>query len=133
MTDEPTETARTVPRYVFVLVVHDAPDAAGPICARLRSLFIVRDASSAFDALDALTARAYACVVCYLGGRVRAADIGSLVERTAEGQTHRLVFVAGEGASEEDFAYLQKAQRNWLAHPASPDEVLALVRAVSAG
>jgi hypothetical protein len=87
----PTVRYRTSSRRV--VVVHDDPSASVPLAEALSAAFIVRFATSAGEVveqvapLDRLT-----CVVCVLGGSIRARDVHDAF-LGAGGRPEQLVFV----------------------------------------
>ena len=115
-------------RGVYVLVVHDPSIDAQATCDALDALFIVREATTAFDALERLSGAPLACVVCVVGGAIKGTDFLSLVARAAPDQTARLVFLDdGDG----DAGFVQGTGASWLPAGAPPSEILAVVSAVS--
>ena len=74
MDDSPVDTKRARSHLVFVLVVHDPGVDASALCDELREMFIVREATMAFDALERRSAGPLACVVCVLGGAIGGAE-----------------------------------------------------------
>ena len=122
-------TIRMEAKHVFVLVVHDGTEDISWVTDGLRNAFIVHIATNEQHLVDALGVRQYAAVVCCLGGSVEARRYGTLIADIAPDQ--RVLFAAGPSATDDDLAYLRSARRDWLAHPAQPQEVLALVRAVA--
>lgn len=125
--DSPVDTKRARSRLVFVLVVHDPSVDAERLCEQLRELFIVREATTAFDALERLSGGQLACVVCVVGGAIRGGDFLELVKHASPEHVTRLVFVDGEGSA--DFVRGTGAS---FVPSHEPDEVVAVVRAVSA-
>jgi hypothetical protein len=122
-------TVRGLPRGVFVLVVHDsAVDVAG-IFEALDDTFVLREATTAFDALERLSGAPLACIVCVAGGAIRCEDFHNLVSRASPEQAQRIVFVADGDADAE---FLRSTGSSWLPSSAEPSEVLAVVRAVGA-
>jgi len=117
------------PHGVFVLVVHDSTVTGAGIWDALHDEYIVRDATSAFDALEWLSGTTLACVVCVLGVTFSGEDFYNLVSRLSKEQARRLVFIAR--SDDPDVAFLERAQCNWLAMPVRPEELVALVSAVS--
>ncbi len=130
MRDEFT-TGRGNIRGVYVLVVHDAGVNVDAIRDALGDGFIVRDTTTAFDALERLSGAPLACVVCVMGGAIRGEDFFTLVSRAAPEQATRVVFIAGED-NEKEAAFLRASGASWLPSSADPKEILALVRAVAA-
>ncbi len=128
VTDEAT-TGRGRIRGVYVLVVHDPTVDVRALCDALTEGFVVREVTTAFDALERLSGAPLACVVCVIGGSIRGADFHTLVTRAAPEQAHRLLFVDPDGSEGE---YLEASGAHLLASNAPPQEVLALVRAVAA-
>jgi len=128
--NEEATTGRGRIRGVYVLVVHDATVDVRSLCDALTAGFVVRDVTTAFDALERLSGAPLACVVCVIGGSIRAADFHTLVTRAAPEQAHRLLFI---GHAESEAEFLKASGRHWLPSTAEPQEVLALVRAVAAG
>ena len=125
------ETTRRRPRLARVLVVHATAQPLEAICDALRRELVVRECVTAEEAFAELGSRSYDCIVCRVGRAVAAADF----HRRARASTWRevpLVFVFGADASTDDVDYLHRQGANWLTEHASPDEVLALVRAVRA-
>jgi DNA-binding NtrC family response regulator len=129
--DEEKVTERGHRRGVYVLVVRDENIEAPVLSQALDDEFVVRVATNATDIAERLSSVTLTCVVCVLGGNVRARGFFELVTRVAPAQATRLVFVASEESSEDE-AFLQQAKMNWIAASASPEEILAVVRAVSA-
>lgn len=125
--DSPVDTKRARSRLVFVLVVHDPLVNAERLCEQLRELFIVREATTPFDALERLSGGQLACVVCVLGGAIRGVDFLELVKHASPEHLGRLVFVDGEGNA--DFVRGTGAS---FVPSREPDEVVAVVSAVSA-
>ena len=125
-------TTRKRSRHAYVLVVHDGAIDVRKLVARLRTEYVVRESGSAFDALGELAARNHACVVCYVGGRVQAEDFRSLVSAVAKQDAAHIIFVATATTTPDDFECMEKMGRHWVEAAASPDEIAALVRAVSA-
>lgn len=122
--EESKATRRGVPRGVYVLVVHDPAVAVDAVCETLAALFIVREATTAFDALERLSGAPLACVVCVVGGSIHGADFLEMVARATPDQARRVVVVGDrEGLCSDDAA--------WLPKTASPREVLAVVNALS--
>ncbi len=128
MRDEFT-TGRGNIRGVYVLVVHDAAVDVDAVRDALGDGFIVREATTAFDALERLSGSPLACVVCVIGGAIRGEDFFKLVSRAAPEQARRVVFIAGD---ESESAFLRASGASWLLRTAEPKEILALVRAVAA-
>jgi hypothetical protein len=126
---EEATTGRGRIKGVYVLVVHDPTVDVRKIADVLTASFVVREVTTAFDALERLSGAPLACVVCVTGGAIRAEDFQTLVSRAAPEQAHRLLFVA-DG---KDAAFLESSGANWLSATSEPQEVLALVRAVAAG
>lgn len=113
---------------VFVLVVHDRAVDAAAICEALRSLFIVRESTDAFEALERLSGQPLACVVCVVGGGIRGDDFLKLVAHAAPDQLARLVIV-DDGAEAPD--YVRGTGASHLPS-ADPKELLTVVSALSA-
>lgn len=129
MEDSPVDTKRARSRLVFVLVVHDPAIDASALCDELREMFIVREATTAFDALERLSAGPLACVVCVLGGAIGGADFLKLVEHASPEHVARLVFVDARAGGGSDF--VRGTGASFL--PSSdPKELLAIVGAVAA-
>jgi DNA-binding NtrC family response regulator len=129
--DDDKVTVRAHRRGVYVLVVRDEKIEARALSQALDDEFVVRVATNASDVIERLSAATLTCVVCVLGGRVRARDFFELVTRVAPDQAPRIVFVAS--GEPEDEAFLRQSKVNWTAASASTEEILAIVRAVSAG
>jgi DNA-binding response OmpR family regulator len=127
--EEASTTARMRPHGAFVLVVHDSTVDGVGVWDALHDEYIVREATSAFDALEWLSGTPLACVVCVLGVTFSGEDFYNLVTRLSAEQAQRVVFVAA--SDDPDVAFLERAQCNWLATPVRPEELVALVRAVS--
>lgn len=126
--DPAADTQRARSRGVYVLVVHDPSVVVEPLCEALRALFIVREAATAFDALERLSGALLACVVCVVGGAIRGSDFLELVSHASPDQVRRLVFVDdGRGDSE----FVRDTPASWVPS-ADPRELLAVVSAVSA-
>ena len=125
-------TARKRSRHAYVLVVHDEDIDVTKTCERLRMEYVVRESPSAFQALRELAARPHACALCYVGGRIQAEDFRALVAQVASKEAARIVFVATAKSRQADFRCMEKMGRHWVEESASPDEIVALVRAVSA-
>jgi hypothetical protein len=128
--DEEATTGRGRIRGVYVLVVHDPTVEVRALCDALTAGFVVREVTTAFDALERLSGAPLACVVCIIGGSIHAEDFHTLVTRAAPEQSHRLLFI-DHADSEAEF--LKSSGAHWLPTTAEPEEVLALVRAVAAG
>ncbi|HEY1954418.1 MAG TPA: hypothetical protein VGH28_02380 [Polyangiaceae bacterium] len=128
MTDA-SDTSRMLPRHSFVLVVHGTGDDVQPLCAHLKSRAAVRETTNPFDAVEALTSRRRAAIVCYLGTRVHAEDFYKMVARTTD-ETARIVFVAGPYAAAGDAAYLKSIGHEAIDHSATPEEIAAVVDSV---
>ncbi len=128
--EEASTTSRMRPDGVFVLVVHDADVESVGVWDCLHDEYIVRDVTTAFDALEWLSGTTLACVVCVLGNSLRALDFETLVVRLSERQARHIVFIAP--FEHVDIEHLKSAGRDWLAMPVKPEELVALVRAVSA-
>jgi hypothetical protein len=128
VTEEAT-TGRGRIRGVYVLVVHDPTVEVQALCDALTAGFVVREVTTAFDALERLTGAPLACVVCIIGGSIRAEDFHTLVTRAAPEQAHRLLFI---DQAESEAEFLKASGAHWLP-TTEPQEVLALVRAVAAG
>jgi hypothetical protein len=129
MVHEEATTGRGKIRGVYVLVVHDPAVDVRALCDVLAASFVVREATTAFDALERLSGAPLACVVCVSGGSIRAEDFYGLVSRAAPEQAHQLLFLeSGEGAE-----FLRAQGAHWLSASSDPQEVLTLVRAVAAG
>jgi len=122
-------TGRGHIRGVYVLVVHDPGVNIDPVVRALGDGFIVRDATTAFDALERLSGAPLACVVCVIGGAIHGEDFFTLVSRAAPEQAKRVVFIATE---DTESAFLRASGASWLPSTAEPQEILALVRAVAA-
>jgi DNA-binding response OmpR family regulator len=118
------------PQGAFVLVVHDSTVNGVGVWDVLHDEYIVRDVTSAFEALEWLSGTNLACIVCVLGVTFSAEDFHSLVVRLSAQQAQRVVFIAA--SDNPDVAFLKRAQCNWLAMPVRPEELVALVHAVSA-
>jgi hypothetical protein len=129
VTDEAT-TGRGRIRGVYVLVVHDPTVDVQALCDVLTGGFVVREVTTAFDALERLSGAPLACVVCVIGGSIRGEDFYTLVTHAAPEQSDRLLFV-DHASAEADF--LKTSGAHWVAGTTEPQEVLALVRAVAAG
>ena len=129
--DDEKVTVRTHRRGVYVLVVRDEKIEARALLQALDDEFVVRVATSSSDVVERLSAVTLTCVVCVLGGTVRARDFFEVVTRVAKDQAPRIVFVVS-GESSEDEAFLRQSKMNWTAASASTEEILAIVRAVSA-
>jgi DNA-binding response OmpR family regulator len=114
-----------------VLVVHDGGSDLSVLSETLRAEFIVREATTPFEALERLSGSPLACVVCVVGGTIRATDFYALAKKAAPDQVHRLVFVMPPDVTEADLAFLRVAGAHWLTTPHTPAEALAVVRAVS--
>jgi hypothetical protein len=127
VTDEAT-TGRGRIRGVYVLLVHDPTVDVSTLCDALTAGFVVREVTTAFDALERLSGAPLACVVCVIGGAIRGQDFHTLVTRAAPEQAHRLLFV-DHAQSEAEF--LKSSGAHWLPAAAEPQELLALVRAVA--
>jgi DNA-binding response OmpR family regulator len=127
--EEASTTARMRPRNAFLLVVHDAAVSGTGMWDVLDSEYIVRDVTTAFDALEWLSQTTLACVVCVCGKSIRGEDFFNFVSGISVDQAHRVVFIAA--SDDPDVPFLERSQRHWLASPAKPEELLALVRAVS--
>ena len=116
-------------RGVYVLVVHDPSVDARATCDALNALFIVREATTAFDALERLSGAPLACVVCIVGGAIEGTDFLNLVSRAAPDQTARLVFL-DDGSG--DSGFVAGTSASWVPAGAPASEVVAVVSAVSA-
>jgi CheY-like chemotaxis protein len=128
--DSPIDTKRAKSRLLFVLVVHDKAVDAEPLCEQLRDLFIVREATVAFDALERLTGGQLACVVCMVGGAIRGKDFLQLVQHASPEHVSRLIIV-DESAGRDAADFVRGTGATFL--PSTDvDEVIAVVRAVSA-
>jgi len=127
--DEAT-TGRGRIRGVYVLIVHDPAVDVRVLSDTIAAGFVVRSATTAFDALERLSGAPLACVVCVIGGAIRGEDFHTLVTRAAPEQAHRLLFIDQAGTDAE---FLKASGAHWLPQTAEPQEVLALVRAVAAG
>jgi len=127
--EEASTTARMKPHGVFVLVVHDPATSGVGIWDSLEEEYIVRDATTAFEALEWLSGTALACIVCVLGATIRGEDFFDLVSRISADQARRIVFIAPP--DDADVAFFRLTQCNWLAVPVKPEELVALVHAVS--
>jgi hypothetical protein len=128
--NEEATTGRGRIRGVYVLVVHDPTVDVQTLCDALTAGFVVREVTTAFDALERLTGAPLACVICVIGGAIRGEDFHTLVTRAAPEQSHRLLFVDHESSEAE---FLKASGAHWLPATSEPQEVLALVRAVAAG
>jgi hypothetical protein len=122
-------TGRGHIRGVYVLVVHDPGVNMDLVVHALGDGFIVRDATTAFDALERLSGAPLACVVCVIGGAIRGEDFFTLVSRAAPEQAKRVVFIARD---ESEAEFLRSSGASWLPSTSEPQEILALVRAVAA-
>jgi DNA-binding response OmpR family regulator len=117
------------PQGVFVLVVHDSTVSGEGIWDALHDEYIVRDATSAFDALEWLSGTTLACVVCVLGVTFSGEDFFNIVSRLSVEQAKRVVFITAR--DNPDIAFLRREHCNWLTMPVQAKELLALVGAVS--
>jgi DNA-binding response OmpR family regulator len=127
--EEASTTARMRPRNAFLLVVHDEATTAKGVWDVLDTEYIVRDVTTAFDALEWLSQTTLACVVCVCGKSIRGEDFFNFVSRVSIDQAHRVVFIAA--SDDPDVAFLEQSQNHWLEMPVNPEELIALVRAVS--
>ena len=119
-------------RHVHVVVVHDPECNVEELCGRLRKEFVVRECPTTFGALSELATRQHACLICCVGGRIGAEEFRGMVGQVAKEQASLIVFIAMPSAKPEDFDCMERMGRHWLDHTVPVDEVLALVRAVSA-
>ena len=129
MGNKTDSTSRVLPRHQFVLVVHDSSEDVTPICTRLRKNLVVHATTNPFDAIEPITVRRRACILCCLGRRIHAEDFYQLVARNSEEQVSHIVFVAGRNASQADLAFLHKTRNRWLPLTATPEEIYDAVRA----
>ncbi len=92
--------------------------------------FLVTEATSAFEALERLSGAPLACIICVLDGSTRADDFYALAARISLDHTRRIVFI---GTAESFPAgFRSRTGCNWLVPTTQPEELLVLVRAVSA-
>lgn len=111
--------------------MHDAVRDLGALVDALSAEFIVREARTPFEALERLSGAPLACVVCVVGGAIRAEDFFQLVAHAAPDQVRRLLFVASPFPDDAERAFFESAGAHWLAAAHAPAEALAVVRAVS--
>ncbi len=127
--DEST-TARLRPKGAFVLAVHDSSADFVGLWMALEGEFIVHQATTPFEALERLSGAPLACIVCVVGGSIRAEDFFDLVVRISADQARRIVFIGPVADLRSEL--LQRSGCNSLSLPVQPEELLVLVRAVSA-
>ena len=130
--DSAGTTSRVLPKHQFVLVVHDSGEDVTRVCDRLRKALVVHTTTNPFEAVEPITVRRRACILCYVGRRLHAEDFYKLVARSTEEQVPRLMFVAGRYASSADVTFLRSADTRWLPHTATPDEIYDMVRTSAA-
>jgi DNA-binding response OmpR family regulator len=124
-------TERRPARGAYVLVVHDDRIDVAAICDAIRAEFIVREASTAFDALERLAGTPLACVVCVIGGSIKGHDFYTLALRATPDQVRRMVFVTPETVESDERQFLEGSGVNRVSRAERPAEILAVVRAVS--
>jgi hypothetical protein len=123
-------TERGRHRGVYVLVVHDPAVDVGVLCDTLRTKFLVRDVDAVFTALERLPEPGLACVVCVVGGTIRAQEFLDLASRVAPEQLQQIVFVGP--MTHDDVDVFERSKVNWLSSHAKPEETLKVVRAIVA-
>jgi hypothetical protein len=125
-----TITDRGRRRASYVLVVHDRKVDVDALCRALKTHFVTRVVDNAFLALERLSEPNVACVVCVLGGAIRAAEFFDLATRVAPAHTARLAFI--NARTKEDVAFLLRSPTVWLPHRAKLEDTVRIVTAVSA-
>ena len=127
--EEGASTARGRNAGVQVLAVHDPSMDLAPLWMAIAGEFLFHEATSSYDALERLSGAPLACIVCVCGGSIRAQDFWDFVVRLSLEASRRIVFIGQpENLSEE---FLKRTGCHWLPMPVQPEELLALVRAVS--
>lgn len=128
---ETAVTERGRSRGVYLVVVHDVDVDVAALCETLRDAFVVREVTSAFDTLERLSGAPLACVVCVIGKTIVGEDFFALVKRAAPELVQRVLFVASQPLCDRERAFLKANDGHLVPEGSSPEEVLAIVNAVS--
>jgi DNA-binding response OmpR family regulator len=127
MTDV-SDTARRKSTLTRVLVAHDASASFEAICAALRDEYVVNECGID-DAMTALSAHTYRCVVFRVGGAARAEAIHAMV-KAASWRSTPILFVVGVDASTDDISFLHTMGAHWVVDRTAAAEIAALVHAL---
>lgn len=111
-------------------MVHDPSVSVAALCETLKTHFIVRSVDTVFAALERLPEPSLACVVCVLGGSVRAADFFDLATRVAPQHAARTLFIVRPNLLVDDTEFLNRSTVTWLPTRARPKDLLSVVSAV---
>jgi PleD family two-component response regulator len=122
------ETARKKTTLTSVLVVHDAT-RLDAVSEALRARYVVREVATPAEMAAAIEERAYASIVCRVGGSVGVTEVDALL-KVSTWRRIPAVFVLGKDASTDDLAFVHNAGAHWVTEHAAAAEIVALVRAV---
>jgi hypothetical protein len=117
-------------RGAYVLVVHDPTVPVTTLCEALKTRFIVRSVDTVFAALERLPEPSLGCVICVLGGSVRAADFFDLAVRVSPKHAARTIFIVRHGLPIDDTEFLDRSAVTWLPERTKNANLLSVVHAV---